>query len=180
MSVSWGVPIAAAAVAAVSDVRHRRIPNLLTGPLLLAGILWGITTSRAWDPFVGALIAGAPYIALWLLGGGGAGDAKMMIAIGAWVGPVGAVFAVLAVAIAGGIISIIHAMTRRQLVPALANTAWALASLRCVLLGSGKFASRREMLPIVTIDVMQKVPYAVAILIGTCAGAMWSMLWTTS
>ena len=177
--VSWGVPIAAALVAACLDVRCRRIPNLLTGPLLLAGIAWGIATNGPSYPFIGLLVAGLPYVLLWLVGGGGAGDAKLMMAIGAWVGPWGALVTVLAVAVAGGVISAAHAASRRQLVPALANTAWVLASVRHVMLGPGKFQDRRDALPIATVNVMQKVPYAVAILIGTSAAAGWSMLWTT-
>ena len=34
----------------------------------------------------GALLLGIPFVILFLIAGGGAGDAKMMAAIGAWVG----------------------------------------------------------------------------------------------
>ena len=84
-----GVLLAAAAYAMSTDLRRRRIPNALTGPLLLAGLGWA-----AWaggpaglvDSVAACFVLALPYVLLFVLRKGGAGDAKMMGALGAWLG----------------------------------------------------------------------------------------------
>lgn len=83
------------AVAAVTDLRTRKIPNKLTIPAFLLGIIfqlwfhpWGDKT------LTGSLlnVAGAfglgfgTLFVLWMVGGGGAGDTKMMGALSVWLG----------------------------------------------------------------------------------------------
>jgi prepilin peptidase CpaA len=177
--VTWVPPVLVTVVAAVSDVRSRRIPNWLTGPLLAFGVILQIGlggAAGAADSLIGILIAGLPFVLLWLAGGGGAGDAKLMMGIGAWVGPAGAVAATLAVALAGGVLSVWYAARRRQLLPSLANTLWTCASLRYVLIGPGRLQDRQGVMPVIP-DRVQKMPYGVAILAGTCVAAAWSILW---
>ncbi|MDA7978718.1 MAG: A24 family peptidase [Pirellulales bacterium] len=83
--------------AAVWDVRQRRLPNWLTVPSFLAGIAFhvvlGLTTEEGmWHwvvkhSLLGAVVGFGPLFLLYLIGGGGAGDAKLITAIGAWLGP---------------------------------------------------------------------------------------------
>jgi prepilin signal peptidase PulO-like enzyme (type II secretory pathway) len=40
--LQWGVVIGASTAAAVWDLRQRRIPNILTGPLFIGGLVWAI------------------------------------------------------------------------------------------------------------------------------------------
>src|SRR5687768_4829415 len=111
----WMVAVLASATGAATDLRARRIPNVLTGPVLLGGILWAILGGNGIGAALGgAAIAGGPVLLLWLLGGGGAGDAKMMLALGAWVGPAGALPLVLAVALVGGLVSLGFGLSRRS------------------------------------------------------------------
>jgi prepilin peptidase CpaA len=94
--------LAAVAYAAASDAASRRIPNHLTFALALAGLgqglsPWGVTTLGA---SACGLVAGLGLTLVgYVLGGMKAGDVKLSAAVGAWVGPVGAlaVFAVAAV-----------------------------------------------------------------------------------
>src|SRR5687767_2567012 len=179
-AVRWGVPVVASALAVVSDVRSRRIPNLLTGPLLLGGLAFALATGGAsglGGAVLGMLVAGLPFYVLWMVGGGGAGDAKLMLAIGAWVAWPAAVPTLLAVALAGGVVSIAYAVAQRRLVPVLGGTAWSMLSLRYVLRGPGRLEDRRQVLRLGDeggqTDKRQKVPYALAILTGTCAAAVW-------
>jgi prepilin peptidase CpaA len=76
--------------ALVCDVRTRRIPNGLnvTGLILALGVHSAV---RGWDGFVFSLAGfgtgfGILFV-LWIIGGGGGGDVKLMGAVGAWLGP---------------------------------------------------------------------------------------------
>jgi prepilin peptidase CpaA len=101
-----------ALVACVFDLHTRRIPNVLTfgaaGAALVAAAMMGGVAA------LGSSAAGwAIGLALWLpiyaLGGMGAGDVKLIAAIGAWLGPLGALHAALYAGIAGGILAVVVA-----------------------------------------------------------------------
>src|SRR5439155_16769138 len=162
-AVNWGVVIAACCCATVVDMRSRRIPNNLTLPLWAAGLAWSIITAGSaglGESLWGMAIAGLPFLVLWMVGGGGAGDAKMMLAIGAWLGTNDAFIAVIAVGIAGGILSLAYAKTHRRLLNSLANTSWMFLTLPYVLLGPGRFQDRQKLIP-PSGDVPLKTPYSV-------------------
>lgn len=113
----WGVIISASLVSAIWDVRSRRIPNIITFPLLLAGLLWvtchGGLSSLAEG--VGACILLAlPYVFLFVFANGGAGDAKLMGAIGVWLGFKQGIVVLCCVATAGIILAIIKSLIQRQ------------------------------------------------------------------
>jgi prepilin peptidase CpaA len=87
--------------AAILDYRTRKIPNWITVPAALAGLLF-----HAVMPGHGILWALAGFavgfsllIVPWLLGGGGMGDVKLLAALGVWLGPLAilAVFGISAV-----------------------------------------------------------------------------------
>src|ERR1051325_7898669 len=75
------------------DLRARRIPNFLTFPAVIFGLV--INLSRGWDGFwfslkglgLGLLLLLLPYV----FGGMKAGDVKFLAAIGAFVGAAGIV-----------------------------------------------------------------------------------------
>jgi prepilin peptidase CpaA len=176
--VGWTVVIAACCYAVSVDVRVRRIPNKLTFPLWLAGIgFWLVTGGFAGlgEAFGGMAIAGLPFFLLWMIGGGGAGDAKMMFAIGTWLGIDNGFVAAMAVGVAGGILSLAYAIGHGRLLISLLNTAWMTLTLPFVVLGPGRLQDRQKLLP-PSGDQPLKTPYSVAMLAGTCAAAMW--VWT--
>ncbi len=85
-----GAVFAFTLVAAVTDLRTRRLPNWLTIPALAAALVFhGVTSGLAG---LGTALAGfalgfGVLFVLWLIGGGGGGDVKLMGALGAWLGP---------------------------------------------------------------------------------------------
>lgn len=111
--------------ATIIDVRSHRIPNALTATMAVVGVglaasgLSGIALAAS----IGGLVAG---LALMLpghaLGATGAGDVKLMAAVGAIVGFRLVVTAFVFTAIAGGILAIAVAMRRRRLAATLAGT----------------------------------------------------------
>jgi prepilin peptidase CpaA len=177
-AVKWCAVIAACCVASVIDVRRRKIPNNLTAPLLLSAFAWGMLSGGVdglTTALLGMLVAGLPFFVLWMIGGGGAGDAKMMFAIGAWLGPENAFIAAIAVGIAGGLLSLAYAGAHKRVLISLANTGWMVLTMPFVLLGPGRLQDRQKLLP-GSGDVPLKTPYSLAMLAGTCAAAMW--VWT--
>ena len=105
-------------VATVIDIRTRRIPNELTAAM--AGVGVGLAASGWSGLSLGASLAGFVVGLLLMLpghalGATGAGDVKLMAAIGALVGPGMVVNAFLFTAVAGGVLAVIVAIRRRRL-----------------------------------------------------------------
>lgn len=84
-------------VAAVIDGWKLKVPNWLTFPLVLSGWLLGLTHTFGWLPEstgvggIGAALAGtavgfALLFPVYAIGGMGAGDVKMQMGFGAWIG----------------------------------------------------------------------------------------------
>ena len=112
-----------AGIGALSDVASRRIPNWLT----YSGMLIGIAAHalQGWrglgDSIAGGLIAGGAFLVFFLVHAMGAGDVKLITAIGCLVGLTGSVEIVLASAIAGGIFAIVFSLWQGKLRTVLAN-----------------------------------------------------------
>lgn len=90
MSVVAGLAL----LAAVFDIRQFRVPDWLTGAMLVAGLAYHMATD-GWEGLAlsatGTLVGLALPFAFYILGGMGAGDVKFMAAAGAWLGPGAAV-----------------------------------------------------------------------------------------
>jgi prepilin peptidase CpaA len=112
-------------VATVEDLRTRKVPNLVTGPALLLGVVVHLMRggpAGALGAVAGAIVGGALLFPGWLMRLMGAGDVKLMAALGAWLGSAGsALYAVLLALLAGGILSAAVAMRRGILLQTLKN-----------------------------------------------------------
>ncbi|MHB1699041.1 MAG: A24 family peptidase [Acidobacteriaceae bacterium] len=78
-----------AATASVHDLRSRRIPNLLTGPAILFGLLLHLILGGPAQMGLSALagvVAGGIFFLFFMAGGMGAGDVKLMAAVGCLAG----------------------------------------------------------------------------------------------
>jgi len=110
--------------AVVSDVRTRRIPNVLTGALAGAGfgIAFGggmVTPAQAALGLLTGLLIMLPG---HVIGATGAGDVKLMAAIGTFVGPGQMLYVFLYTAIAGGLFALAVAARRGVLTTTLMGT----------------------------------------------------------
>lgn len=148
-------------MAVATDLSERRIPNRLTVPGSIAALV--ISTAEVGGIPAGSLLglftALAVSIPLFALGALGAGDAKLLAAVGAFVGIGGLLPVVLYSGVAGGVIAIGLAMRRGVILPVLLQT-------RGVLIHAvsfGRYGTRR------TIDdpEAQTIPYGVAIAVGS-------------
>ncbi len=149
-----------------ADVHTRRIPNLLTAPAFLLGLLahfWLGGLAGGTSALLGGIIAGALLLPGWMVGWMGAGDVKLMAAVGVWVGTIeGSLFAVLFSLIAGGFLSAAVAMRRGIFARTLKNAA--------LLLPRTAAGASRSGPPPQTSGVY--VPKGVAFLIGSLF-ALW-------
>ena len=113
-----------AMVAAVCDVRTRRIPNVLTFGAAGLALIYSLANGG----FAGLGFAAAGWLAgaalffpFFALGGMGAGDVKLMAALSAWFGPADAVWLAIFASIAGGVFGVIVALAHGYLRQALSN-----------------------------------------------------------
>ena len=116
---------AGALVATVIDMRTRRIPNELTAAIAGVGVglaAAGTSGISVWASMAGFALGLALMMPGHALGATGAGDVKLMAAVGAVVGPSMVVTAFLFTAIAGGVLALAVAVRRRRLGATLAGT----------------------------------------------------------
>ena len=113
-----------AVIAAIVDVQQHRIPNWLTYP----GIVLGLALRAVffgWKGLAsaveGCFLAGGIMLVFYLVRAMGAGDVKLMAALGSIVGPQHAVVVLLATAICGGLLGIAYAIYRGRIGSTLKN-----------------------------------------------------------
>lgn len=150
-------------LAVVSDLRDRRIPNRLTvwgggcGLVLSALAVGGFPTSAV----LGVLVSLGLSLPAFALGLVGAGDAKLLAAVGAFVG-LGVLPSVLLYgALAGGVIGLASAVQRGTVIPVLLN-----------LPGTFKYLAtfgRRGSPRTIQDPDARTIPYGVAIAVGAVA-----------
>ena len=124
--------------AAIFDVRYRRIPNWLT----VTGVLLGLATNtfltfdspERWSgplrSVEGLLLGFFVYPLLHLIRAMGAGDVKLMAAIGAMVGPRDWFGIFLVTAVLGGAMALILVLARKRLQKTLFNLSFILDEMR--------------------------------------------------
>ena len=164
--------LSVAAVGAVQDIRGGRIPNGLTYGGLLAALAARFLMA-GWPGLqgglIGALAGGGIFYLLFLVGGMGGGDVKLMAAVGAWAGTAQTVVVLIAAAIAGGVLAVGFMVFHRQVRLTLRNT---------VELIRHHLTSGFQPHPLLNIREpgTLRVPYGLAIAMGTlyCLGRTFS------
>ena len=116
--LAGGVFSALLVAACITDVRQRRIPNLLVVVLAVAGLAYSVSL-EPWLAGLGRAVGGfALGFSIWIMfyvaGAIGAGDVKLFAAAGAWLGPGGAWRAALVAAAVGGIVAVAALARQRR------------------------------------------------------------------
>lgn len=116
MTSDIAICLAGAAAAAYTDWQFRKVRNLLVMPLLLLGLLGaGVSGNlpELRDALLGAMLplVLVPFFVLRMLG---AGDIKLLMALGCWVGLVESATLLLYSVLAGGIMALAVLAVRRN------------------------------------------------------------------
>ncbi len=166
-------------VAAVIDGWKLKVPNWLTFPLIFSGWLLGLVHSIGWlegtgTGGIGASLAGtalgfALLLPVYAIGGMGAGDVKMQMGFGSWIGAFFGLgqgmqiifYAFVAAVLIGGVLALIMIVVRGQYRRNVQNTRDIVGDLfKASSVGAvaGKAAERKPR--------MHLLPYGIPLCLG--------------
>lgn len=158
-----------------SDITERKIPNKLTFPI----VIWGIVSAGIFSGFngilfsIGGFLVGlAVFLIPFSMGGMGAGDVKLMASVGSLMGWKLTVYSALLTAIAGGIIVIGYTIYKGYFFKMLRNIG---VYIYRIILYFAYLASRNNKIfsKFTALNFEQEklnkeyIPYGVAIAIGS-------------
>lgn len=162
-SIAWWPSVIVLAVATVTDLSRRRIPNWLVLPFLVAGIVVS-AASHGWhgigQSLMGLALGGLLFGLLYWMGGMGMGDVKLLAAIGAWIGPGQLMVALVLIGIVGGVMALCWAIGGGFVGELFSSTGDLFSSIR-------KRGLRPHPELVLENPLTRKMPYAPAIAIGT-------------
>jgi prepilin peptidase CpaA len=115
---------ACALVASVFDVKSRRIPNVLTVPAFVLGLTLHLILG-GWRQLLSSLaagiICGLIFLVFYIAGGMGAGDVKLIMAVGCIAGMSHIAYLLVLTAISGGVMAIVLALARGKFQETIMN-----------------------------------------------------------
>jgi prepilin peptidase CpaA len=170
----WAFTISVTLVAAIVDFRTHRIPNWLTVPAFFLGLALRTAISGwagAKASLEGAGLALVLLLPLVLMRALGAGDWKLMGAVGAFLGPVLFLFVLLGSVLVSGLMAMVEMMRTRRVKETFGNL---------VVLVQGFFSFGLRANPEISLDnpALLKLPFGVAVAISTLAcfcAARWGV-----
>ncbi|MEZ6064664.1 MAG: A24 family peptidase [Planctomycetaceae bacterium] len=116
---NWHVKLVALTliVAAWIDGKELRVPNWITFPMVLSGLVF-CTWTDGWhglqQGLLGMVVGLLTLLPLYAVGGMGAGDVKLMAGIGAWLGPQVTWDAFCVSVVVGAVMAVIMVLYRRS------------------------------------------------------------------
>jgi len=170
-----GIHLLLVIAAAVFDLRQRRIPNWLA----VSGFVLGIAMNTflfelpgLWTSLEGAGVALLVYVPLFALRAMGAGDAKLMAAVGAITGPMNWLGILILTSVFGGVLAVVLVLGKGRVRHTLGNlklilTSWRFRHLPYDLSPELDVGSEQAL----------RLPHAVSILLGTVAFLVASAMW---
>jgi prepilin peptidase CpaA len=162
------------AVASAWDIRTRRIPNAVTLGSAAVALAFHAFDARSLDGLPGAVGWSAAgwvvglllFLPLFLLGGMGAGDVKLLAAMGAWLGPGPVCWVAIYGSVAGGLLALPLVVAKRAFGRTWSNV-WG-------LIGYWRLAGLRPH-PGLTLETPGaiRLPYALPIALGALLTLWW-------
>jgi prepilin peptidase CpaA len=162
-------------VAAIWDIRTRRIPNWLT----LSGVVIGVALNTflyeingLWFSLKGLGLAFGVYFVLYLLRAMGAGDVKLMAAVGAAAGPGDWLGILVLTSVAGAIAGLLLVAFKGRLRRTLGNLGIIISSLAH---GRAPYKETAEL--DVSSDKAMRLPHGALIALGTLGFLAAALRW---
>lgn len=147
------------------DYAQRRVPNWLNAALLLTGLAlqaayfgWGGVGLG----LLGALVGFGLLIVPWMMHGMGAGDVKLMAAIGAFLGPWLTLVSFCVGALLGGVTAVVMILSTRRALHAYTNMQTILTKMRRLDTAFSEYGGAKTFG-----DTSQLLPYGVPLTAGT-------------
>lgn len=147
------------------DYKERRVPNWLNAALALTGVAMQYAyfgTSGLQAAFWGMVVGLAVLIVPWLMHGMGAGDVKLMAAIGAWFGPLLTLQSFALGALIGGVIGVVLIVRGGMVGHALINATTIATKMRSYRTMFSEYGSARSFG-----DTSILLPYGIPLTIGS-------------
>lgn len=161
-------------IAAIGDLRERRIRNWLTLTLMLTGLAQSFMPTHTTTPLyslLGLLSGFGITFILFFMNAIGGGDVKLLMGVGAWLGPAGVLVVFLLEAVIGMVIVLAQAIWQGRLQTLFRNSTLVLINLAHInevgldhVTATGKAAR----------SVDRPLPYAVPVLIAVALIAVKS------
>jgi prepilin peptidase CpaA len=152
-------------ISLITDLKSRKILNIVTYPAIAFGLIYH-TVSFGWDGFLfsskGLLVGFILLLIPFLLGGMGAGDVKLLAAIGSLKGVIFVFHCFVYTAIIGGVISLVILAYKKRLGTLIRQ--FFLTYLLRGNAGSLNIKEKKEQLTF---------PYGVAIVLGAYLASYW-------
>jgi prepilin peptidase CpaA len=172
------VVLVAALVAAAIDVWKYKIHNALALPLLVSGLIFHAATggmSALAGSAAGALAGFGSLIIFYILGGMGAGDVKLMTAVGAWLGLPLTFYVFIASALAAGLYALVLLVLRGSLKETWLNLQLIWLRMTSIIRHLG--ADERVESEIQRSDRrLRVIPFAAMIAVGLVSTLIWLKL----
>jgi prepilin peptidase CpaA len=177
-SVPASIVLLAALIASVMDVWKFKVYNALTVPLLLSGLLYHGTVDGLQGVLgsgIGVLTGFAVLFFVYTMGGVGAGDVKLMAAVGAWLGMPLTLYVFVASALASGVYAVVLILLSGSVRETWINIQVIL--LRMIALGHHLGADVRLEDEIKRADRRRRlVPFGAMVAVGFAAILVWLIL----
>ncbi|HID22990.1 MAG TPA: prepilin peptidase [Planctomycetaceae bacterium] len=163
-------------VAAYIDGKQLRVPNWLTYPMVLTGLIygawtggWGNVDSGFLGGLLGMFVGLACLLPLYAVGGMGAGDVKLMAGVGAWLGAKATFYAFCVSTIVGAAMAVVMVLRSRDIQKHCTN-------VMVILLEWMQVRDPRELSRIAAKrkPTMLLLPYGIPICVGSIGYFLYS------
>jgi len=168
------IVLVVAGIAAVSDLRWFKIYNVLTLPMIVSGLVYHAAfyqTAGLLESLGGAVVGGGALMIIYLAGGMGAGDVKLMAGVGAWLGLPATFYVLVASSLAAGAYAIVILTMYGGFSQVINNLRVIYYQIRAISAHLGHEETAETLVQ--AGDTRRLIPFGVMIVVGIIAWLIW-------